>query len=298
MQYTNKNGLPQVFENAIRSKNAAYDRGPVDRSVSQLINSPRIDRLNARYKDDVVRDISDELWSLFGTALHDLLENNAEDNVVTEERLFAELDGMSFSGAIDRQVIKPGNRIAIHDFKLTTVFSVTKDEEVKPDWVKQLNLYRFLVEYNKGCEVDELAIFAVIRDWSSSRAESDILYPRAPISRIDIPLWSHDELMSYLRERIRLHQEAEILDRAGLELPYCTSEECWEMATKWAVKKPQNKRAYRVCDSEEEALEVAQEAGPEYEIDIRPGKRNRCEGNWCNVADRCNQWQEFLEING
>ena len=66
----------------------------------------------------------------------------------------------------------------------------------------------------------------------------------------------------------------------------------------WALMKNDNKRATKVFDNEEDANKAAAEAaekakkGDVYRVEHRPGKYSRCEGDWCGVAQWCDQWQK------
>lgn len=294
MKLTNKFSLPETFVRALEKKNAAYDSGQVDVSVTQMINSPRIDRLRKRHYADIEKDLSEELWALFGSTVHSILEDGADPNHIVEERLFAELQGWKFSGAIDVQEVHSDNTISIKDFKVTTTFAVMKGgSEPKKEWLEQLNIYKYLVEKNKGVKVKDLTIIAILRDWSSSKAKREELYPKAAILPIPIPMWDYEQTEDFIRSRIIAHQEAEIMDEAGYELPLCSSAEQWETGRTYAIKKPHLKRAASVHPSREEAEAILSTmTNPtQYEIVERDGRKTRCEGNWCQVAPWCTQWQ-------
>ena len=65
-------------------------------SVTQLIDSPRVRVLQEKHNDEMERDISESIWSTLGTAMHHLFEETAEkqgDDVVSEERLFVDIEG-------------------------------------------------------------------------------------------------------------------------------------------------------------------------------------------------------------
>ena len=296
MQRTNRYNLPEVFDRAIERYNAAYNRGQVNRSVTQLIDSPRVDRLRAKYNAERTSDISEEIFALLGNSVHSLLELGADPNMVVEERLFGELCGWRFSGAIDVQTKNSDGTISISDYKVCRVYAATKNgDEPKREWVQQQNVYAWLVEKNTGRLVRDLTIYAILRDWSNSSAERDPNYPATPILPISLPLWTFEEREEFLKERIMAHQSAEILDAAGYELPNCSPEEFWENGTKFAVKKKGAKRATALVDTEEEAQAVLSTHSGPYYIERREGGRSRCKGNWCQVAEYCTQWQNYKD---
>jgi hypothetical protein len=295
----NKFNLPEVFLDAAAAKQAAYDKGDVRRSVTQLLTPPRVDRLRSEYYSDMESDVSRETFALFGSAVHHILEEHAGDDTIVEERLFYELCGWKFSGALDVQRFYPDNTVGIEDYKVTTVYSVMKSgDKCKPEWVQQLNIYRYMLEKIKKIQVREIKVVAIFRDWSGSKAAQDELYPEAPIFPVVLPMWTMDETEEFIKKRILAHQEAEMYVDLGYELPMCNAEDRWENGRKWAIQKPTHKRAKSIHNSLEEAEAVLSTMPDEdFEIIERPGVRSRCSGNWCGVAKWCNQWQTYKAEN-
>lgn len=286
MNITNKTGLPDPIVRALTHD--GYSRGASARSVTQLIDSPRIRIL--RKEHPTTADAADLAWRVLGTAVHEYFERHTDPDgeYTPEERLFADVAGWRISGAIDIQQ-GSGNTVSLMDYKCTSVWSVIYG---KSDWVSQLNAYAWLVEKAKpGSTVATLSICAILRDWNRRKAhEPD--YPAAPIVTVDVPLWSFEERDAYIRERVAAHQDAEFNRLTGDELPPCTDEERWRKPTKFAVKKKGNKRALRVYDTLREATEHM-ESKPEDKlvIDERPGEYTRCAEDYCGVAAFCDQWQ-------
>lgn len=195
-----------------------YSRGESDISVTQLLGPPQIRILKMANKDRIVEDVSDMFWALMGTNIHKLLEDHANETVQTEERLFMTVNGWVVSGQIDMQ----GDG-SIVDWKFTSVYSAMNP---KVEWINQLNIYAYLVEKIKGVRVDKLQVVAILRDWTRSKAVS-AKYPKTPIVKIDLPLWSYEEREQYLFERVRVHQEASGSHDLGGPIPDCTEEERW-----------------------------------------------------------------------
>ena len=282
MRITNKHGLPDPVVNAL-SKND-YTRGASHRSVTQLIDSPRVRILREKHWDSLEEDISEKLWATLGTAVHHMFENAVDGDSISEERLFVEYDGWTVSGAIDLQ--EPDGPA---DYKCTSVWSVIFE---KKEWSYQLNAYAWLIRHAKGKESTKAKIIAIMRDWNRREAERNSDYPPCPISIIDIPLWSNAEQDGYMAERIKIHQDAEYLNLTGDKLPDCTDEERWMKKTTYAVKKHKNKRAFRVFDDEREALKFWQSMDDQTDFCIveRLGEPTRCVQNWCRVAEFCDQY--------
>lgn len=283
MKITNKHKLPTPIVNAL-SKDT-YTRGNSHRSVTQLIDSPRIRILTEKHWEDLEEDVSSKLWSVLGTAVHSMFEDADQGDSISEERLFVDVDGWTVSGAIDLQ-----DADGPSDYKCTSVWSVIYE---KKEWAYQLNAYAWLMRHAKGQISKQLKIIAVMRDWKGREAQSNADYPQSPIAEIRIPLWSESEQDRYMSERIKLHQDAEYANLTGDKLPHCTDGERWMRPPQYAVKKGNNKRATRVLDTQEEAEGYIRSKFPTggAHIEHRPGEPIRCAANWCRVADFCDQWQ-------
>jgi hypothetical protein len=285
MKLTNVHNLPDTIINVI--KRPQYTKGKSNLSMTELLNSPRIVQLKRKHWDDLTEDAAGMVWSLFGTALHNILEHGKDDHHIVEERVFAEIDGMTISGAIDLQEVEEDG-IILSDYKTTSAWAVLNE---KQDWHNQLNGYAFLVEKTKGVTVKKLQIVAIIRDWSSREAKTKEGYPQAPIVVIDIPLWSFEDREQYIRSRITLHNEAFFEMETEGDIAACTPDEMWEKPTTWAVKKDGGVRAKSVHDSLQEAEIALPEKG--YHIEHRQGERTRCE-SFCQVAAFCSQHKAYL----
>lgn len=288
MQRTNLHGLPDTIARALIKQNAEYDAGKVDTSVTAMISPPQIALLRKRHFNEIVKDISEEVFALLGSGVHHILQLGATPNMIVEERLFMEIDKWNISGAIDVQEID-GNYVDIYDYKVTSTFSVTmSDGGAKDEWVNQLNMYAMLVEANKPLRVRNLTIVAILRDWKSAEAKRDPMYPQSPIVPIAITLWSKTKQLQYARERIGLHRKARFDFSMGKPLDPCTREERWVRNDTWAVIKDGGKRATKTFDNEGEAIALLGEKGKGYVIQHRPGASTRC--GYCGVSQFCQQY--------
>lgn len=293
MKLTNIHSLPETILNVIRTPQ--YNKGKANMSVTELLNSPRIVQLKRKHWDDLTEDAADLVWSIFGTAIHNVLEHGKGDNHIVEERIHVELDGMHISGAIDLQEVE-SDGIIVSDYKTVGAWSVLNE---KQDWHNQLNSYAYLVEKAKNLPVKKLQIVAIVRDWSRRDAATREGYPKAPIVVIDIPLWPFAEREAYVRQRISLHGDALFEMETDGEMPECTPEETWEKQTTYALKKDGNVRAKSVHETREAAetaLAAATEKakkGEKFLIEVREGDRTRC-SNFCQVAPYCEQYKKYL----
>ena len=294
---TNKFKLPQFVVDALTHSD--YTRGDSDISVTQLIDSPRIARLQREHADEQTKDAVDFVWSRFGTSVHVMFEESLKStgsDVITEERLFTETQGWSLSGAIDAQEVSDDG-VIISDFKVTSAWSVIYG---KSSWNTQLNVYAYLVRKAKGQTVKKLQIVALLRDWVRSKAQQGGEYPTAPIVVLDIPMWSEAEQDAYVESQIKKHMEATNTDQP---LIFCTSEETWQKDTVYAVMKRGRKSAVKLYKTEAEAEERAEKEGSNHSVEVRKGEKTRCKGDWCGVSKWCDQYQseakeQFLDKLG
>jgi hypothetical protein len=295
MKFTNKFNLPQTFVNVIHRP--TYSKGKAHISATEIINSPRIVQLKKKYWDEIEQDASEMVWSLFGSAVHNILEHGKGDNHVVEERLHLEFEGWRISGAIDLQEVEPNGTITISDYKVTGAWAVMNE---KDDWHRQLNIYAWMVEKVKKVPVGKLQIIAIIRDWSARDAQTKENYPNSPVATIDIPLWSFEEREKFMAKRIYEHGTALFEMETDGDLPDCTAEEMWEKKTSYALKKDGNVRAKSVHETQEAAEEALVKAlgtakkNEGFSIEIRQGERTRCK-SYCQVASFCNQYQNYLK---
>ena len=294
MKITNKNNLPDTFLSFARD--GKYDKGNADISVTTLIDSPRINILKGQNKGEIESDVSDMIWPLLGTAVHHMLESGpAKGNVTMEERLFVSIDGWTLSGAIDHQEEIDG-KIHISDYKVTSVWSVIYGKE---DWVRQLNCYAQMVRLSKEKEVGSVRIIAILRDWNRRDAMMKSDYPKSPVVTVDIPLWSSEDAMDYLFERINLHQDAQAMWDTTEAVINCSDEERWMKPTTYALIKKGNKRATKVFEHFDDAAAELLIYGLGYEVVTRKGEYTRCE-QYCSVSEFCTQFamdkagKEFL----
>ena len=224
MQITNNAHLPDAIVRAV--VNDPYPtRGTGDISVTRLIGPPQIRILERRHRDELTEDASDRIWALVGQVAHGILER-AESVAITEERLFAELEGWTISGQFDRLALLPDGRL--QDYKVTSVWACI--DGPKPEWTAQLNALRWLAAINDYPGIDRLEIVAILRDWSRGKAKAGGNYPPQQVRVLPVPLWSLAQTRDYLIDRVHLHQLAETCARTGRALPACTDAERWAQA--------------------------------------------------------------------
>jgi hypothetical protein len=287
MKLTNKFNLPETFVNVIRRPH--YSKGSSEISVTEILSPPQLVLLRRQHAEDIEQDASDMVWSLFGSAVHNILEHGKDDHHIVEERLFTTFEGWSISGAIDLQTLVDG-KVLIADYKVTSAWTVQQE---KQEWIDQLNLYAWLVERVKGDKVAGLQIIGIVRDWSRREAALKETYPQSPIVTLDIPMWDYKDREEFVRSRLTLHNEANFAAVSGM-MPECTPEEMWEKPTTYAIMKAGGVRAKKVCNTLSEAENFVVTKYPDHHIETREGGRTRCE-SFCQAAPFCGQYQKYLK---
>ena len=286
MKLTNKFNLPDTFINVIQRP--TYSRGSSEISVTEILSPPQLVLLRRRHADEIEVDAADQVWALFGSAVHNILEHGKDDHHVVEERLHTTFDGWRISGQIDLQEYQPDGSVVISDYKVTSAWVVQQE---KTEWIDQLNMYAWLIERVKSLPVTGLKIVGIIRDWSRREAAIKDSYPQAPIVVLDIPLWSAEDREAFVQNRLRLHNEANFAAVSG-SMPECTPEEMWEKPTTYAVMKEGGKRAKKVFLLQQEAEAFLADQKGMHFIETREGGRTRCE-SFCQAAPFCEQFKNY-----
>jgi len=282
MKITNKHNLPQTIVNAIERPN--YSKGNAALSVTELIGPPQLVALKHKHESELESDAADMVWSLFGSAVHSILEQGADEDHILEERLYAKVNDWTISGAVDVQRYTDTG-IDVLDYKVTKAYSVMHE---KPEWELQLNCYAWLINQNKQSKVKSLAIVAIVRDWSAREAERVNDYPQAPVVVIPVRLWGKIEQEEYINKRVHLHQAAYVDVNVGTNPKACTSEEMWEKPTCWALMKEGRKSAVKIHWDKPPEL-----PDDKHYVEVREGERTRCK-SYCPVSQFCSQYQTYL----
>lgn len=273
INYVNKYNLPESVIRVL--KHSDYDEHDSFVSATSIIDAPYIWKMrkdninNPEVQIDV--EVSGLFNPMFGTAIHALLDKACPD-MVTEQRLYADILGSKLSGKAD--LFHDG---IITDYKVTSKYSV-RYGKYKPEWENQLNVLAYLHAKN-GYEVKGLQIVAILKDLLPQDKFSSE-FPEIAIKVINIPKWSLQEQESYLTKRIMLFQKYD----TGEIVTQCSPDERWASPTQYAVKKKDSKTAYRVFPDMDTARELAQEKG--MIVELRPGTDKRCE-SYCELKGIC-----------
>jgi|HubBroStandDraft_4_1064222.scaffolds.fasta_scaffold237785_1 hypothetical protein len=211
---------PSTYAPALLASMRAVLREPTENpraiSVTQLIDSPRVRQLYRQHHKSVIPNPDDQLWAYFGTIGHSVLEKAPlHEDCRKEVKLSLDHLDWTITGIVD--LIDENG--FIWDYKITSVYA-TK-EGLKPGWVAQLNLYRWLAEETIGVKVNGLRQGVIYRDWTErEKRKSEAWYP-PPAEVIEVPLWSEAQLSHYVGERLEAHGMSE------KRLAHCTEDETW-----------------------------------------------------------------------
>lgn len=284
MKITNRNNFPEALLIAV--SNDPYSRGASDYSVTQLLKPPRVVALEHLYKDELVDDVEDRLWSLYGQIAHLILERaNIRD--LSEERFFGSFQAPTREVVVSAQV----DTLSLvdeelTDWKFSTSWNFKEGQPAKEDWVCQMNMQRELLLRN-GKNVRSMRIVGLLRDWSKLEAKRTSDYPQKGVMTVPIDIWPREKTQAFIEHRIALHENA------LKSLPLCNAEEMWAKPDIWAVVKGGKAVRFGVQYTEEAAHAMLKKHDGA-SIEFRPGVRNRCE-SYCSVSEFCTQYKEFKE---
>ena len=263
-------------------------------SVTELLLSPRQRQLAIRNEGALQNRIPDpiSLWRAFvGTGVHAMFEKYLRKSTrdwIMEGRVWDIIDGVRVSGLFDAFHLASGT---LYDFKLTRVYKYKLGDF--QNWTRQLNIYAWMLR--ESLDVRRLRIIGIwIDHFPQPFRKPDPTWPEDIITIVPLEKWKPDRAEAFVRERVRLHEEAEALP--AKDLPFCTPKERWQTVL-YKVMAPGRNTALRSSDS----LRIAQGfikrySGKKYNredltINMVEGEPKRC-ARWCEGADFCNQWQD------
>lgn len=280
MIITNKLGLPQSFVD-MASRN--YEQKDNEYRVTSLLKGVRETLLQRRHFDEMEEDVSQRIWSLFGQAVHSILEQyNEQGHELKEERLKVDIGNYKLSGQFD---LYNGETHTVTDYKTCSVWKVIYGDY--SDWRQQLLIYAYMLEkIGFKCRTGE--IVAIMKDHAISKAKFDKEYPQHPVHRIKFEFTDMDmsDIGMFLENKFK--EIAELENVEDDNLPICTKEERWNKGDKYAVMKKGRKTALRVLDTIEEAEKELTAKGGDY-IETRLGEDTKCM-DYCNVNVFCKHW--------
>lgn len=296
MILTNKLNLPQPFVDAATNDHE-YTEGRY--SVTELLGGTCEAILKRRHADDIEEDVSDRVWAILGTAVHEILRQaEASESQIQENWLSVKLEGLAsgyeLSGIFDLYDDSTGT---VTDYK--TAGTIKWQKQDFEDYRMQTLLYCWLLQ-QIGFAAWNGEIVMILRDWSKGKAKFDKDYPQKQVQRVSFHFSDKDmeeaEEFVYMWFIMVKHEEA-VPDDC---LEPCTPEQRWHKPDKWAVKKKGRKTAVRVYESEKDARVRAMEENKKadsndlYYVEFREGEDTRCQ-SYCSVAQFCPYGRKFFQ---
>lgn len=281
MQITNELNLPQALVDAC---DVSPHNAPNTVSATTLKSGVREILLTKRHWEEMTDDVSNRIWTLFGTAVHSLLEKEAPETFV-EERFEEQIGKYKVTGRLDCYDMK--NKI-IFDYKTATTWKYKFGDF--SDWKFQGLVYAWLLR-KAGLEVKECRFVAMFKDFSKIKAVTESGYPTKPIYvyQFDVTDLDLEEIEKKIIAKVEELERCENLPDD--ELPLCSDEERWTKAPKFAVMKKGRKTAVKLCDDRKSAESYINAVGGDLYIEERKGSDGKCEG-YCGCCEFCSYWQE------
>lgn len=297
MKVTNKKNLPQALVRVIEESLSEPHNKPGEYSITTLMSGICEVQLTSRHFDEIEVDASREIWAIFGTAIHALLERSSriEDGVVAERSIRLPMPanyadtGIS-AGAITAKcdiVNLDSDEPVVEDYKTTKATALMyPDTEAK--WKQQLKGYCAMLQFVEGIPVRRVKIHALLKDWSEGEAKKNVNYPDAPAQVFDWKFTQEEieEAWTELLARYVENKRNETVD--DNQLPTCSKEERWAKDDAWAIVKAGATKAAKVIrTSRTDALEILQrDYGPAYGLEERRGEDTKCI-YFCKAKEFC-----------
>ena len=280
MKVTNNLHLPEAFVKAVsverHNKAGCYSATTLNKGTKEII-------LQERHWDEFTTDAADNVWAVWGTAVHAHFETIKDENF-HEEKFDVAVGNSRVTGVVDSYDM---THAIINDWKTASVYKVMKQDF--SDWYKQGMTYAWLLKQS-GLDVRHCRFIALLKDHSKSKAKTDAGYPQSPVYcyEFDVTPEELEAAGDRIRAKVAEIEAAEKL--SDDEIAECTAEERWADGEKWAVMKNGRKTAVRVFDTEIDAENCAGELGNSHYVEHRPAISRKC-GEYCLCKDFCNFWK-------
>ena len=322
MKVTNRLHLPEAFVKAVsverHNKAGCYSATTLNKGTKEII-------LQERHWDELTVDAADNVWAVFGSAVHKIFQSKdpafliaifqefLEEAKINEEITNNEVNfakkiieklkngNAEKSSFIEEKFSVPvsNSRVTgqvdlydmergiINDWKTASVYKIMKGDF--SDWYKQGMTYAWLLKQN-GLDVRRCRFIALLKDHSMTKAETDSSYPQAPVFTYEFEVTPEEleQAGERITTKVKDIEAAEFL--GDDDIAPCTAEERWADGEKWAVMKNGRKTAIRVFDTEIDAENCAGELGNSHYVEHRPAVSRKC-GKYCLCKDFCNYYR-------
>ncbi len=281
MKLTNVLNLPQALVDAVTLEKHNAE-GEI--SATTLIKGVKEYLLTERHWDDITVDVKDQIWALWGTTAHKLLEKEYE-GTFTEEKFEEKVGSFTVTGKVDCYDME--NEI-LYDYKTTSAWKVVyKNFE---DWRSQGLIYAWLLS-KIGLKVKKCKFEAILRDWSETESIRKADYPKSPVYIYEFDVTEED--IKAIGEKIeqKVAKVEENLKVADDDIEPCSKEERWASEDVYAVMKDGRKTSIKNFDNLEDAEKLAGELGEKHYVETRPGVDKKCT-KYCVCKEFCNYYRE------
>lgn len=227
MQWTNKLNLPQSIYKAVTS---GEDRTPVEGvyHVTEFIKSVREIKLTRKHYNEISVDISDCINTLFGSAVHKILE--MADPEHAEKKVEAVVNGIKLVGRIDKYDY---DNKAIIDYK-----TIRRSHKDWNDYYMQGMLYAYMMLLNESIKTQKLKFVCLVKDAIKARDDKTVI-----VWEYDIKDSDYNFIADYIRDKAKL--------LLSDEMPMCSDAERWATQDQWKLfAKEDSVKATKILDHE------------------------------------------------
>ena len=282
MIVSNVLNLPAAFVHAVSTErhNAphCYSATTLNKGAKEIV-------LTDRHYDEITVDASEQIWAVWGTAVHALLESEKDDNF-HEERFKVAVGNSYVTGQVDSYDMERG---IINDWKTASVWKVQFADFA--DWRAQGLTYAWLLT-KSGLEVKKCRFVALLKDHSKTKAKHDASYPQSPVFVYEFDVTAEDLAETEARIIAKVTEIENAYKLGDDDIEPCTLEERWADGEKYAVMKNGRKTAVKLFDNQQDAEAYAGELGNSHYVEHRPAVSRKCE-DYCSCCDFCNFYKSM-----
>ena len=282
MKITNNLNLPAAFVHAVSTErhNAphCYSATTLNKGAKEIV-------LTDRHYDEITVDASEQIWAVWGTAVHALLASEQDDNF-HEERFKVAVGNSWVTGQVDSYDMERG---IINDWKTASVWKVQFADFA--DWRAQGLTYAWLLT-KSGLEVKKCRFVALLKDHSKTKAKHDASYPQSPVFVYEFDVTAEDLAATEARIIAKVTEIENAYKLGDDDIEPCTLEERWADGEKYAVMKNGRKTAVKLFDNQQDAEAYAGELGNSHYVEHRPAVSRKCE-DYCSCCDFCNFYKSM-----
>jgi len=282
MRVTNNLKLPAAFVHAVSTErhNAphCYSATTLNKGAKEIV-------LTDRHYDEITVDASEQIWAVWGTAVHALLESEKDDNF-HEERFKVAVGNSYVTGQVDSYDMERG---IINDWKTASVWKIQFADFA--DWRAQGLTYAWLLT-KSGLEVKKCRFVALLKDHSKTKAKHDASYPQSPVFVYEFDVTAEDLAATEARIISKVTEIENAYKLGDDDIEPCTLEERWADGEKYAVMKNGRKTAVKLFDNQQDAEAYAGELGNSHYVEHRPAVSRKC-ADYCACCEFCNFYKSM-----